>query len=666
MQDLVRRHRVIFGWVVFLFIGVPMVLWTVPQLGGKSDLSDRTVIEVGDVPVLESELRRNLQAVASQQAPAGERKTFAEMDEDGTASKVLEQMVSAALLRGEREAMNIQFSEDFLVEQLRKDSMFQTEDGKFDYEAWNDWVEMNQTRGMDWKEVYASLSESLAQRVFLELIQAPGNRVDDSELDYQLRDDYTKMKIRYLQIMPPINPDEQEVRDYYDAHAEEYREKDKKVGEFVVLPLAAPVPEEAASIIAEARGGADFAELANKHSKLATSDGGDMGWRRATESEPGFRKPLFDLAVGEVSDPIPASNGYFIYKVEEDRMVAADAPPSDETIAETPNPEPGEMVREVHARQIFLESVLTDEQRTAIQDKAMEIANRAKELGGLEAAAQEAGLEVKTTEPFTDLSPDIGGVPTGDVFEFRKAFSDEELEAFNVIPARENVYVAVLKERVPGELPGYDAVRERVVEDVTQQTERSDLFRSLIKDYTDKIKAGATTIAQIQEQYPELTEAPQETDFFTRKDFLFQQQFYVQPRQIFEEIGHEPIGTMAGPFEDFRGEQYFVELLDRQDPTDEDKAKWPEEKETLRNQLAMRSRMDVLEDYALHLNQTKLPNIRMTYNNEALNEILGRNDRATAVVDAPEAPAAEAAAPTDAAPAADTSAPEPGDGLPQE
>src|SRR5690606_719648 len=121
------------------------------------------------VPVLESELRQNLSAVAAQRAGAGERPTYAELDADGTAAEVLEQMVSAALIRSEREAKNIQLSDAFMAEQLKKDPMFQTEEGKFDPEAWNEWVLANEERGLDWKEVYTSLSESLAHRLFLDL-----------------------------------------------------------------------------------------------------------------------------------------------------------------------------------------------------------------------------------------------------------------------------------------------------------------------------------------------------------------------------------------------------------------------------------------------------------------------------------------------------------------
>jgi len=98
----------------------------------------------------------------------------------------------------------------------------------------------------------------------------------------------------------------------------------------------------------------------------------------------------------------------------------------------------------------------------------------------------------------------------------------------------------------------------------------------------------------------------------------------------------------------------------------------------------MRSRMEVLEDYALFLNQTKLPNLRLTYDNDALNQILERDldgtvllesdpvaEAAQEIVDgaasdtASETPA-ETAAPEVAAPAADLAVPAQGDGLPQE
>ena len=45
-----------------------------------------------------------------------------------------------------------------------------------------------------------------------------------------------------------------------------------------------------------------------------------MGWQKPREDELPHREALFELAVGEVSDPIPGPGGFFIYKVEEERL----------------------------------------------------------------------------------------------------------------------------------------------------------------------------------------------------------------------------------------------------------------------------------------------------------------------------------------------------------
>lgn len=651
MQSLIRKHRVLFAWLIVLFIGVPMLFWGIDQPSGPAvDAENPEIARVGEVPVYASRFQQNLEAMAQQRAMGGERPTFAELDKQGVVTEVLDQMINSALIELEVKQRGFNVADDFIVEQLKKESIFKNEEGNFDPSAWNTWVETQERGGINWRKLYDDVRNDLARAAYVDVLRAPSGRVLESELDYQLTDDYTKIKVKYLQVQPPIDEASGELREYYDTNVEDFRKPDSKTATYVSYSLRAPKPAKADELVVQARGGADFAALANENSDLKTENGGDMGWRRERDRELDHRKPMFALKPGEVTDPIEGPNGFYIYKVEEERFVdeAGNVIPA-ETVAAITEPKP---IREVHVRQIFVQATLSDEEKTAKADEAKKLADRAAELGNLPDAAKEAGLEVKDSGVFTDKSDTIDGIVTADVMEFRKAFTDEEISDYNVINARENIYVAVLKSKETGAIPAFEEVIEEVK---TAFTRDSAKYKERVQQYADRIKATAKNLADVQAAAPDMTSTIGELDFFTRKDMLFQQQFYVMPTQIYEEIGRDPIGSMSAPLTDFRNNVYFIELVDRQAPTEEDKAKWVEEKKTLREQIASRKGMQILEDYAMHLRETLMPKTNVTFNSELIDTIVGRTAEEPALSDE-LAPATTEAPPAEAAPAAETTA----------
>lgn len=65
--------------------------------------------------------------------------------------------------------------------------------------------------------------------------------------------------------------------------------------------------------------GADFAELARKHSNHAQSakNGGDMGWGGEDRLQPEIRAALRSLGVGEVSKPVKSATGWHVLRLVE-------------------------------------------------------------------------------------------------------------------------------------------------------------------------------------------------------------------------------------------------------------------------------------------------------------------------------------------------------------
>lgn len=75
---------------------------------------------------------------------------------------------------------------------------------------------------------------------------------------------------------------------------------------------------EANNLKQEIEGGADFADLAKKHSQCPSGkQGGSLGTFRKGQMVPEFDRVVFsDLPVGEVSEPVKTQFGYHLIEVQ--------------------------------------------------------------------------------------------------------------------------------------------------------------------------------------------------------------------------------------------------------------------------------------------------------------------------------------------------------------
>jgi peptidyl-prolyl cis-trans isomerase C len=79
--------------------------------------------------------------------------------------------------------------------------------------------------------------------------------------------------------------------------------------------------DEAKSILAQLKGGADFATLAKEKSKdPGAAEGGDLGYFTKEQMVPEFAEVAFKLGKGQLSDPVKTQFGWHIIKVEDRRI----------------------------------------------------------------------------------------------------------------------------------------------------------------------------------------------------------------------------------------------------------------------------------------------------------------------------------------------------------
>lgn len=150
--------------------------------------------------------------------------------------------------------------------------------------------------------------------------------------------DYThgeQRKIRYLladyaKVRAEVQPSDAELRRAYETSKNDFKRPASARVQHILIksePGATPQADAAArakatALVAQLRGGADFATLARQNSEDPSSsgNGGDMGFVDMGQTVEPFERAIFSIPLNQISDPIRTTEyGYHIVKVLERR-----------------------------------------------------------------------------------------------------------------------------------------------------------------------------------------------------------------------------------------------------------------------------------------------------------------------------------------------------------
>ncbi|MFO7765583.1 MAG: SurA N-terminal domain-containing protein [Pelovirga sp.] len=227
------------------------------------------------------------------------------------------------------------------------------------------------------------------------------------------------------------------------------------------------------------REGADFAELAKRHSDdtASAADGGDLGYFGRGTMVDKFETAAFALRPGQISDVVETEFGFHIIRVDD--YIAPGFKPLVDVID-------------------TVKAGLTIERsRQLAYEKAMDAFNINRRSGDLEAAAEENNLGIKETGLFAADEP-INGL--GRLPEVTSAaFSLEPGELARPIITTNGVLLISLKDRRPSRLPDLAEVKtavERAYRQERAQTLANDLAQELLERARDQqdLKAAAADL----------------------------------------------------------------------------------------------------------------------------------------------------------------------------
>ena len=366
MLDRMRRHKGWLKWslalvvLAFVFLYVPGFM---DQTGGLA-LPNDVIARVGDEEISLIEFQR----IYSQQLQAYRLESGGEISEEllrslGIDRQILQQMIDGQAALAEAQRLGLEVSDAEVRERILSLPAFQI-DGRFIGEASYRQLLQQQRPPLSPAQfeeeirneiLVARLQDAVTgwvrvsdtevadehrrrnERVRVEVVAF---RADDFRADVEATDadvallfdeeapNYEvpeKRRLRFLlvdqtAIFDSLALTEDEARQYYDANLSQYRTPGQITASHILLRADGEdeaVAARAAELAAEARGGADFAELARAHSddEPNAGAGGALGPFGRGRMVPEFENAAFALAAGEISDPVRSPFGYHVIQV---------------------------------------------------------------------------------------------------------------------------------------------------------------------------------------------------------------------------------------------------------------------------------------------------------------------------------------------------------------
>lgn len=181
---------------------------------------------------------------------------------------------------------------------------------------------------------------NMTQERLIEALSGQGLSFDQYKA--QIKEQLERIRLMSQEVKSKVQVSLREVQGYYQANRSKYGEQELYRARHILLGIPkdaaeadlVKIKEKADRVLREARGGADFIELAKKYSDdpNVTKDGGELGTFKKGDLLPEMEAVVLKLNPGEVSEPVRSRTGFHIIKLEQKLM--GDSKPFDEVKGE--------------------------------------------------------------------------------------------------------------------------------------------------------------------------------------------------------------------------------------------------------------------------------------------------------------------------------------------
>ena len=519
MLDRMRRHMSWLKWSLGL-VCLAFIIFYIPDFlrgSGADAASGETIAKVAGQEITTGEFRRTYQAqLQAYRSAYGSNMSEQLLKQLGIEQQILSQMVDERAALAEADRLKIDVSDEEVRQRILSMPAFQ-ENGTFIGDAryqqllrmqrppmapseFEDSVrrslKVEKLRGSltDWLSVTNKELEQEYRRrndkVKLAIVSFTAdtfrNQVSASDSDVAAyfeshKDDFKipeKRKIRYLLVdidamRAKINLPQSEIERAYNNNMEQYTTPEQVRASHVLLKTEgkddAAVKAKAEDVLKQARGGADFAELAKKYSEDEGSakNGGDLDYFGRGRMVPEFDQTVFAMQPGQISDLVKTQYGYHIIKLVDKKTATTRS------------------LQEV--RQQIVDQLSYERAQAQAADLSQTIEKQISKPADLDRVAKAQGIVIQESGFFARDEPILGLGPAPEVAN--KVFEMKQGEVSGALRASRGFVFETLVARQDPYTPKLEEVKDRV-RDVVVKEKARDVSKQKAAEIAAKLKAA--------------------------------------------------------------------------------------------------------------------------------------------------------------------------------
>ncbi len=370
--------------------------------------------------------------------------------------------------------------------EILRDTAFRTPDGKFNYQRYIQ--ALKNPRNLRYFEAYEARIRSEVPKDIVKsdiLISLP---LSETELFEEYKRQNMRFKANILNFNIYYIPDslikytDEDLKNYYEKHKDEFYEPEKANLELVILRKlpssqdSSDAKDRIYTAYDELKGGEKFEDIAKYYSEdPATKDSGVVGWVEPNDRRYGYLYAIAkNLKKGEFSKPTLTLRGWVIVKL-------LDVPKKKKRHRKGSQPD------SLKIAYILVRVHVSSTTKSDLNQKLRDFLDKAKEEG-FEKAAKDMGLEITETGQFKlnlGFIPKLGIAP--EILDFVKKH-----EQGTISPVFNQPYYYVvfkIKEKIPRQLPPFEKAK-REVELKYKKAKKEELANELAQKAENMIKSG--------------------------------------------------------------------------------------------------------------------------------------------------------------------------------
>ncbi len=524
LQILGDKLKGMVTWTIVLLIAVVFVFLGLNDYFSSSEQS--VIAKVNGQKIMRKTVESLYERFAAQQNTT--------VDAEALKKQVVNTLIRRAALLSEVQALELETSDEQVVEMLFKIPAFQVE-GEFSKDQYQKVLaQMGYTDASFRKElaengrlgqfeqgiVQSSFSTPQALQRIVALVeqkrdvgylQLPANHyrkktpVNEQEID----DFYEKNKQNFISpeavsleyVRLSLDPfikkivlSSEEISDYYKEHQSDYTLPERVHARHLLIsvpPGHDPKVEKEAmdrveGLLKQLKGGADFSALAKRWSADSGSakKGGDLGWMTKGQMVPSFEEAAFHLKPGAYSEAIRTDFGYHIIQVVAHK-----------------NPEVRSLVAVAPAITEQLSFQRAQEQFEKTKETLEKLALEQQDTSTLLPIATDLGLQVQQTALFSAVGDGEGVIadPMVRKVAFSEAFIKQGFSAQPVLLSDQSIVVMRLKQHNPAHQQTLAEAQKTVREQVLNAKMQARL-QAFSDSFVKRVQGGENPAVLAKEQ----------------------------------------------------------------------------------------------------------------------------------------------------------------------